>query len=199
MKAIETVIRTSAILLGTVVICAPILVVLRQSQRAKGRSSGKGAGSRTWPGVLLIFVGFVGTGILLWKQIPLQISDWLSLLITVIGGLVYFLGAGLYLWGLVTIRSQFGISGLLGAELYGEHQLITSGPFGIIRHPMYLGVLLAAIGALLMFRTWAMMVFAPMSLVVVGRAGREEKLLEEEFGDEWRSYVAKVPKWFPRL
>jgi protein-S-isoprenylcysteine O-methyltransferase Ste14 len=82
------------------------------------------------------------------------------------------------------MRAQFGVSGLLGAELYQEHELVTRGPFSIIRHPMYAGVLLAAIGALLIFRTWAMVVFLPMSLVVVARAGREDGLLEEEFGDE---------------
>ena len=30
-------------------------------------------------------------------------------------------------------------------------------------------------------------------------AEREEKLLELEFGDEWESYVSKVPKWLPKL
>jgi protein-S-isoprenylcysteine O-methyltransferase Ste14 len=106
-------------------------------------------------------------------------------------------GTRLYLWGLVTLGSQFGVSGVLGAELYKEHELITSGPFAIIRHPLYAGVLLAAFGALLVFRTWAMVVFMPMSLVVVARAEREEEVLEQEFADEWEAYAAKVPKWFP--
>lgn len=199
MAEIDSVIRTLATILGVITISAPVLFVLRQSRRLKGRSSGMGAGSRTWPGVLLIATGFVGVGVLLWRPLPCQASDWLGLLFSTLGACFYFPGVSLYLWGLVTIRSQFGVSGLLGAELYKEHRLITNGPFGFIRHPMYMGVFLAAIGALLIFRTWAMAVFAPMSLVVLGRAGREEKLLDDEFGDEWRVYVAKVPKWFPRL
>lgn len=96
------------------------------------------------------------------------------------------------------MHSQFGVSGLLGAELYQGHKLVTNGPFAVIRHPMYMGVLLAAIGALLIFKTWAMVIFLPMSLVVVVRSRHEEKLLEQEFGDEWRSYALKVPKWFPK-
>lgn len=71
--------------------------------------------------------------------------------------------------------------------------------FAIIRQPMYASVLLAAIGAFLIFKTWAMAVFLPMSLVVLARANREEKLLAEEFGDVWDEYVARVPKWFPRV
>jgi protein-S-isoprenylcysteine O-methyltransferase Ste14 len=144
-------------------------------------------------------IGNIGIGILLWQPITIFLPDQLSLILSAMGAIVYFSGTGLYLWGLVALHSQFGVSGLLGAELYKEHELITSGPFGILRHPMYVGVLLAAVGALLIFRTWAMLVFSPMSLVVIGRAESEEKLLEQEFGDQWKSYASKVPKWFPRL
>jgi protein-S-isoprenylcysteine O-methyltransferase Ste14 len=63
---------------------------------------------------------------------------------------------------------------------------------------MYLGVLLAAAGALLIFRTWAMLLFAPLSLAVVLRAEREEELLAAEFGDAWRTYCTRVPKWLPK-
>ena len=61
---------------------------------------------------------------------------------------------------------------------------------------MYLGVLLAAVGALLIFCTWAMVLFAPVSLVVLARAKREESLLSEEFGEDWNLYAEKVSKWF---
>jgi len=144
-------------------------------------------------------IGFVAMGILLWRPVLLRIPDWLLFSFTVLGTLLYFCGIGLYLWGLGTMRSQFAVSGLSGAELYKGHKLVTNGPFALVRHPLYVGIILSAAGALFIFRTWAMVLFMPMSLVVVGRAEREEKLLEQEFGDEWRSYTAKVPKWIPRL
>jgi len=62
-----------------------------------------------------------------------------------------------------------------------------------------MGVFLSAIGALFVFKTWSMVVFMPLSLVVIGRAEREEKLLEQEFEEEWKAYIAKVPKWFPKF
>jgi protein-S-isoprenylcysteine O-methyltransferase Ste14 len=113
-------------------------------------------------------IGNIGIGILLWQPITIYLPDRLSLILSALGVIIYFSGTGLYLWGLVVPHSQFGVSGLLGAELYKEHELITSGPFGILRHPIYVGVLLAAVGALLIFRTWAMLIFSPMSLVVIG-------------------------------
>jgi len=64
---------------------------------------------------------------------------------------------------------------------------------------MYLGVLLAAIGALLVIRAWTMVEFVLMSPVVIARVVRGVELLEQEFGDEWKLYASKGTKWFPRL
>lgn len=62
---------------------------------------------------------------------------------------------------------------------------------------MYLGVLMAACGALLIYQTWAMVVYALSSLVVIQRAQKEEALLAEEFGYDWKQYKEKVPGWLP--
>jgi protein-S-isoprenylcysteine O-methyltransferase Ste14 len=205
MTEFESLVKILATTLGIITLFAPILFLLRQSHRPKGRAAGKVAASRTWIGVFMVTVSFIGLGVVLWKPFPLDVSKGdhigspLLFLFTIIGAIAYFPGISLYVWGLITLRSQFGVSGLLGAELYREHELITKGPFALMRHPMYVGVLLTAIGALFIFRTWAMVVFTPMSLVVIARAEREEKLLAQEFGDEWQSYASKVPKWLLRL
>ena len=132
------------------------------------------------------------------KHFSTQICAPLLLALSLLGASGYIPGVGLYLWGFFALGDQFGISGVLGADLYHEHKLITHGPFARLRHPMYAGVLLAALGALMIFRTWAMVLFAPVSLVVLARAGREETLLAEEFGEAWKAYAAEVPRWFPR-
>lgn len=199
MSEIEGVIRLLATILGIIMLAAPILFVFRQARRARGRSSGKGSASRSWYGVLLMAMGFVGLGYLLWQPISRTMSDQMKLILSAAGAIFYFPGVGVYLWGIVTMGSQFGVSTALGADLYKEHKLIANGPFALVRHPMYAGVILAAIGGLLIFRTWAMVVFMPMSWTIVARAEREEKLLAQEFGDEWEAYASKVPKWFPKL
>ena len=198
MADIESLIKVFAIGLGIITLSAPIIAVASQARRPKGLASGTAAASRSWVGALLLAAGLVGIGFLLWKPVPIEFSNQVGLLLSVAGASLYFPGVCLYLWALVTLGSEFGVSGLLGAELYQEHKLITHGPFGIIRHPMYAGVILAAVGSLLIFRTWALVVFLPLSLVVLGRAKREENLLAQAFGDRWRAYAAEVPKWFPR-
>jgi len=185
--------------MGLVAIVAPVVSVLLLARRPRGRASGKAKGVRSWPVVLLMTAGFVALGILLWRPVFPNLSPGLSLAFTLAGTLLYFPGVGVYLWGLVTLREQFGVSSAYGAGLYQDHHLMTGGPFGIIRHPMYAGVLLAAVGALLIFKTWAMVLFTPMSFSVIVRAAREETLLAQEFGDAWETYAARVPKWFPKI
>ena len=117
MIEITRLIRFFAIVLGVIVIITPVRLVMQQSQRPKGRTNGKAAGTRSCLGVLLITIGFIAVGILLWQPFPLPVSDSILLMITLAGAVFYFPGVGLYLWGLSTLRSQFGVSGLLGATL----------------------------------------------------------------------------------
>jgi protein-S-isoprenylcysteine O-methyltransferase Ste14 len=177
---------------------APVIFVLRNARREKGRISGAGAVIGSRPFVLTAAAVFIGVGILLWRPLPLPLPDPTGDWATAVGGVLYFPGTSLYLWSLALLGPQFGVSGVSGAGLYRDHRLVKSGPFAVIRHPMYLGVLLAAAGALLIFRTWAMLLFAPLSLVVIVRAEREEELLAEEFGDAWKTYCSKVPNWLPK-
>ena len=199
MEAALNLIRILATALGAAAIGAPLLVAMRNARRTPGRSSGSGRAARSWPGMLLISACLVTLGVILWKPLPLPFPKWLDLALALLGAIFYFPGVGVYWWGLITLGPQYGVSSALGAELYGDHRLITVGPFAFVRHPMYAGVLLAALGALLIFKTWGMALFAPMSLVVIARAAREEVLLAEEFGEAWQAYAARVPKWFPHL
>ena len=105
MVNIEYLIRLFAIVLGVIVIITPVRLVMRQSGRPKGRATGKAAGTRNWLGVLLMTIGFVTVGFLLWKPIPLPVSEPIMLLITLVGTVFYFPGVGLYLWGLSVLGS----------------------------------------------------------------------------------------------
>jgi protein-S-isoprenylcysteine O-methyltransferase Ste14 len=147
--------------------------------------------------VFALAVAYVVGGIFLWKPLPIDLGTHLQIALTLVGSLFYFPGIGLYIWGYHTLGRMFGVSSSTAVELYEDHRLIDDGPYAIVRHPMYLGVLLVAFGALLIFRTWAMVIYAPTALVVIIRARREEILLAAEFGEQWQSYKNRVPAWVP--
>ncbi len=86
-----------------------------------------------------------------------------------------------------------------GVQLNIEHRLVTHGPFALMRHPLYLGLQVAAIGGLLLYRTWTFVFVIVNFLALIIRAKREEEALAMEFGEQWEEYTRHVPAWIPRF
>jgi protein-S-isoprenylcysteine O-methyltransferase Ste14 len=86
------------------------------------------------------------------------------------------------------------------AQLDAGHQLATGGPFGIIRHPIYAGLDLLALGTALWVPSVLTIVAVPaMALAGELRARAEEPLLERAFGDEYRAYRRRTKRFIPGL
>jgi len=63
---------------------------------------------------------------------------------------------------------------------------------------MYVGLMLASVGGLLLYRTWTALWLVVQLPVLVVRAAREEEALAAEFGAAWEAYRDRVPGWLPR-
>jgi len=148
---------------------------------------------------LLIGVAYFGTWLVLWRPLPLALSPSARTVALALGTLLYFPGLALYLWAWRTLGEMYNVSTSFGAQLYTEHRLITHGPFAIVRHPMYLGVLTAALGGLLIYRTWTALFVIVTFLSLFRRAHHEEQALAAEFGEQWEAYRQRVPGWMPRI
>ena len=173
----------------------------RSRRHAKGRVSGPAAGSLRWlraAYVPMSFVALWGLG-KSWRPLPVSLSPAARFVATVAGAKLFFLGLGLFLWGRRTMGDMYDLSSSLGAELYADHRLVTSGPFALVRHPLYLAGILAEVGALLLFRNWAMALVALNAPTLILRARTEETLLAAEFGPQWAEYKTRVPMLLPRL
>lgn len=140
-------------------------------------------------------VVFFGGCIRLWHPLPVRLAPPLRALALALGAPLYAAGLGLVLAGQRALGEMFNVSTSQGAPLYAEQRLVTNGPFAVARHPMYLGYQLAALGALLLYRTWTTALLAPAALALVFRARREEAALAERFGAAWREYCRRVPAW----
>ena len=82
-----------------------------------------------------------------------------------------------------------------------DHRIITQGPFHLIRHPSYSGSLAFQVGAgLASCSPYALAVaFLMVLLAYPARIKREEKILVEEFGDEYRDYQERTHRLIPFL
>jgi protein-S-isoprenylcysteine O-methyltransferase Ste14 len=80
------------------------------------------------------------------------------------------------------------------------HTLATTCPYARIRHPQYVAFVLIMFGFLLQWPTLLTAVMFPVLVFMYVRlANREEREIEREFGDTYRRYVARTPRFFPRM
>ncbi|HYD18059.1 MAG TPA: isoprenylcysteine carboxylmethyltransferase family protein [Patescibacteria group bacterium] len=78
------------------------------------------------------------------------------------------------------------------------HRLVTTGPYAYVRHPIYTGLFTAVVGTVLAAATWsAICGFAVMLLAHYIKWKREERLMLQEFGQEYRDYMAKTKAIVP--
>ena len=69
-----------------------------------------------------------------------------------------------------------------------------------VQHPQYVAFVAILSGFLLMWPTLLTLVMFPILVVMYARLARqEERDVEARFGDEWRAWAARTPRWLPRL
>jgi protein-S-isoprenylcysteine O-methyltransferase Ste14 len=79
-------------------------------------------------------------------------------------------------------------------------QLATTGPYGYVRHPQYVGFVLLMFGFLLQWPTLLTLTMFPVLVWMYARLARqEEREVAAEFGDVHRRYAAEVPAFIPHL
>ncbi len=108
--------------------------------------------------------------------------------------------AALGLWLRVASMRQLGARFSPLVAVQREHLLETGGLYSRIRHPGYLGSLLASLGAALAFGSWvALPLWVLMAAAQWARVRREEGLLAAHFGPIWQEYRARTGALLPRL
>lgn len=87
------------------------------------------------------------------------------------------------------------------AGLYEDHKLIRSGPYAVVRHPIFASLLSALLCTLMLLTPWQWCVVS-LALFLLGteiRIRTEEHLLASRFPDEFRHYRHNVPAYLPFL
>lgn len=173
--------------------------IFRGLKRIKGE--GKSQSGALFKPLFYILLGAAFFILCWWIWLPLPVIPllWVRLLGLLAGAPLMFGGLILIVWGRLTLNTDYFVSTSRQAHLFAGHRLVTTGPYAIIRHPMYLGILWVGLGGILLYRTWTMVFISLMVLGLVVRARREEEALDKRFGEEWRRYHASVPGWLPRL
>ena len=111
---------------------------------------------------------------------------------------LFAIGTGMYLWSVWNFAARGRGTPL---PLDAPKNLVIQGPYRYTRNPMYVGLLSALLGWLLLFQTAVLAVYLFAGLVAVNLfvIGYEEPHLRQVFGEEYETYRARVPRWLPRF
>lgn len=146
-----------------------------------------------WPP--LLYGGAILIALVLGRILPLPLSAAPAIVIA--GWLLVGLGLGLDVWAMRTMaRAQTTILPHRAAD-----RLVTSGPFGVSRNPIYLGNTIWSTALGLALSNGWFLILGPAAALAVERLAirREEAHLAAKFGAEWQAYAARVPRWLGQL
>jgi protein-S-isoprenylcysteine O-methyltransferase Ste14 len=105
--------------------------------------------------------------------------------------------AGLVLrwWAIITLGRFFTVD----VTIEKDHQLVERGPFRVVRHPSYTGVLLAFVGFALSLRNWAafLVVILPIFAAFIHRMNVEERALSRALGSSYTDYMRRTKRLVP--
>jgi protein-S-isoprenylcysteine O-methyltransferase Ste14 len=112
------------------------------------------------------------------------------------GAVLALTGALFAAWAKARLGRHF--SPQLGVQQ--GHQLVTTGPYAVVRHPLYLGLIDFIIGSALFLNDVALLgVGALFAVYFTAQLRIEERLFARHFGGEWQVYRARTPALFPRV
>ena len=92
-------------------------------------------------------------------------------------------------------------TGLEASETHSKpEKLQTTGAYSVVRHPQYLGWILAQIGMSILLSAWYSTLFTPiLTALIYLISKKEEDELTKEFGQEYKEYQKKVPMLIPKF
>jgi protein-S-isoprenylcysteine O-methyltransferase Ste14 len=139
---------------------------------------------------LLLFGHWITAGWLRDRFVPDE--RWVGWL----GIALSFAGAAIAIWARYTIGEFWSAR----VTLKEGHELIRSGPYAYVRHPIYTGMLVASTGTALVLGEWRGLVAVLLLTAAHARkAKREESLLTTEFGERYSAYRQSTGFILPRL
>ncbi len=109
-----------------------------------------------------------------------------------VGFVITVLGITFAIWARLYLGSNWGMP----MSLREGHELVTSGPYAYVRHPIYTGVITAMVGSALANVFW-IVALVSASAYFVYSATNEEKTMIEQFPNEYPAYKARTKMLVP--
>ncbi|MGO8948698.1 MAG: methyltransferase family protein [Ktedonobacterales bacterium] len=148
----------------------------------------------------LVVMGVVtGGGVIVACVLPIVWTGaaipWLRQEVTLAGIVVIVLGAALRWWAIFTLGRYF----TMDVQLRSTQTVVQSGPYRVVRHPSYTGILIMLLGVGIVLANWASIVVL-LATGVIGllyRVRVEERALMEALGQPYVDYMHHTKRFIP--
>lgn len=169
---------------------------LKQSLKTEGTEYSSGGLDKVLVGIL-----FLGTTVIPFVYI---FTPWLDFADYVLFQPISILCVGVFLFALVILRrahADLGRSYSQDLEIKDDHVLVTSGIYRYIRHPMYAAGFLMSISQIGLLQNWiaGFSGVIVLTLFYILRVPVEEKMMLEQFGEDYKSYRSRTKRLTPFL
>ena len=181
------------LLLGVVYLISELLLTV--TRRSRSRTGTKQARS-TLLVVWLVIMVSVAAGIYVAKHWPAAaLPHHRSFMFA--GVALFVTGLLLRWWAIITLGRFFTVD----VAIEPDHELIERGPFRMVRHPSYTGVLLAFVGLALTLGNWAALlaILVPIGAAFIHRMNVEESALSGALGPQYTDYMRRTNRLVPFL
>ncbi|MHA2136057.1 MAG: methyltransferase [Candidatus Thorarchaeota archaeon] len=148
--------------------------------------------------LIMAWYGNIIVAVLYIFDLPWMLWSYLNILVEfrMIGLILAVLLLPYTYWIGRTIAKNYSFT----IEIQKEQQLITTGPYKRVRHPIYSSAILFLASLVLVSDNW--LFFVVLLLIIPGlyiRMKREEEMMINEFGDEYRSYMKRTGRIIPKV
>ena len=168
------------------------LRVGRRSSSALARSADRSSLTLLWATILLA----LGAGVWLTRAQPrwgfhLSLGAHLAVLA------LFAAGLGLRWWSILTLGRLFTVD----VAIHADHHLVTTGPYRLVRHPSYTGLVLLFVAIAINYQHWGalIVVLAPILQALLYRIRVEEEALVAAFGPAYTEYRRTTKALLPGL
>ena len=149
--------------------------------------------------IIRVVMGFVLLGWLIlyainptWmKVLSVPFPNWLRWLGFALG----LASLGFWSWTQVALGKEWSPQ----LQLRKEHHLVTTGPYARIRHPLYTAMIGYGTSLALVTANWLFIIFAIIAAgLTFARVPKEEQMLIQKFGENYKAYMQRTGRFFPK-
>jgi len=153
---------------------------------------------REWVLMLISFLGMILVPLVFAATGEPRFADYAATAPQIALGAVLCAAA---MWVFWRTHKELGRNWSATLEVRERHELVTTGIYGSVRHPMYAGYWLWMAAQALLLANW---IAGPVGIVAFAihffmRIGREEEMLRQRFGDAYGAYAARTSRIIPRV